>query len=205
MSKKKIYISTQNKFEGYKRQLAWFSRHESDLYFDVAGFFQGSHTSYHKDGNIFRTNTGLSPKAVFVDRKVPLSDFNSWHQFGTTMLLKETVPGLPIIEERHHKKATKIEEINLDCFPSETINIVVEIIDPKLISYINYEHLAPPSEGNTIKIKDIQPFIILTMLGHESNLLIKPNQTGFTVSHFNSRFSANRKDVKYRYDALVSR
>ena len=201
MSKKKIYVATKNKIEGNKRQIAWFSRHERDLYFDVGGFFLGSHTSYHKDGNIFRTNPLFSQKTIFVDKKIPLNDFDTWYQFGTTMLTKGSVSNNPSIKDHHFNKSIKIEEINLDDFPSDSINIVVEIIDPKLIDFLKIESLAPPSKAKTIIIKDIQPFIVLTVLGHEHNLLLKPLEDGFEVSHFNSRFSTNRKDVTYNYIA----
>ena len=43
--------------------------------------------------------------------------------------------------------------------------------------------------------------IIITLLGHESNLLIRPTQNGFVVAHLNERLSTNRKGVKYVAEA----
>lgn len=65
-------ITTHESIGGMPRKLAWFARHGKGLYFDIGSSFYGSHTSYHVDGNIFRTSpaTGLRPR--FQGKYMPL-------------------------------------------------------------------------------------------------------------------------------------
>jgi hypothetical protein len=39
--------------------------------------------------------------------------------------------------------------------------------------------------------------IVATVLGHESNLLVRPIAAGVSVTHFNNRFTANAAGVTY--------
>lgn len=55
-TEKRLIIATRQQIDGARRKLAWFSRTATDLYFEVGGAFIESHTSYHKDGRIFRTS-----------------------------------------------------------------------------------------------------------------------------------------------------
>ena len=43
--------------------------------------------------------------------------------------------------------------------------------------------------------------IVVTVLINSNDLLVKPLHDGFQVFHQNSRFSLNRKDVKYSFEA----
>jgi len=165
----------------------------------------GSHTSYHKDGNIFRTSPGSKPKTKLVGKSLPLNDFDSWYQFGTTMFIKELVDGYPCLKDRNINNAIKIVPINLNDYPSNTINMVVEMLNPEMKELLKLDHLAPPQDAKSIIIDGINPSIVITILGHDHNLLIKPKTGSFIVSHFNSRFSTNRKDVVYNYEAVGSK
>ena len=202
MSKKRIYIATKGEYGGCKRQLAWFSRHKRDLYFDVSGLFMGSHTSYHNDGNIFRTSPISKPQTKRIGKCLPLNEFSTWYQFGTTMFIKETITSHPCLKDRNVRNAIKIIEVNLDDFPSNALNIVVELINPKNIDLLKLDNLSPPSDAKTYVVDEVQPSIVITILGHDHNLLIKPQVGSFVVSHFNSRFSTNRKDVVYTYEVI---
>ena len=50
-------------------------------------------------------------------------------------------------------------------------------------------------------VECIEPGIVLTLLGHKHNLLVKPIEDGFSASQFNDRYSMNRKGVTYHYEA----
>ena len=89
----------------------------------------------------------------------------------------------------------------MEAYPSETINIVVEFLEPSKRELITSKDVAPPPDATMFVIDSIQPWIVLTILGHEHNLLIKPREKGFSVSHFNTRYSTNLLGVKYRYEA----
>jgi hypothetical protein len=198
--KKKVYVVSKQKYTNTQRKIAFFSRQPNGLYFEVGGFFMGSHTSYHKDGNIFRTSPATGNKARKRGVHIPLKKFKGWYQLGTAMLNREALDTNPGVEQRDLKKNIFIHELDLDMFPSRIINVVVELIEPEEEALLNVSSVAPPPEAKTVIIKDITPWIILTFLGHENNLLIKPEIGSFTVSHFNSRFSTNRKGVKYGFE-----
>jgi len=165
----------------------------------------GSHTSYHKDGNIFRTSPMIKPKTRRIGKCLPLNDFATWYQFGTSMILKESITEYPCLKDRNLRDSLRIIEVNLNDYPSKVLNILVELINPKMKDLLKFENLSPPTDAKTYVIEEVQPFIVITILGHDHNLLIKPQIGGFTVSHYNSRFSTNRKDVDYTYEVIGSR
>ena len=45
---------------------------------------------------------------------------------------------------------------------------------------------------------------VLTILGQDSDLLVRTLADGFNVSHFNDRFTANAKGVTYTVEAYGS-
>lgn len=192
---------TKEKYGGCQRQLAWFSRQKGGLYFEVFAFFGGSHTSYHRDGNIFRTSPATNYHATPKGKYLPLDGFKGWHQLGIMMANKDTLLENPCVGKHHRKTAITLQEIGLKSYPSVTINFVVELLESNGLEFITSEDAAPPPDAKVYMIDSIQPWIVLTVLGYEHNLLVKPCKDGVTVSHFNIRYSANRPGVKYEYEA----
>ena len=201
--KKRVYLVTKEEYEGCQRQLAWFAKHQNGIYFDVLGFFMrmDSHMTYHRDGRIWRTSPATNYHAKYLGKYLPLDDFKGWYQLGTSMILKSELLKNPCLKERDQKKALTVQEVDLEAYPSEVINIVVEFLEPSKRELITSEDVAPPPDATILVINSLQPWIVLTILGHEHNLLIKPKKDGFIVHHFNTRYSTNLPRVKYRYEA----
>lgn len=80
------------------------------------------------------------------------------------------------------------------------LNIVIEFIESSYLESMS-EEVKPPKNAKVLIIDSIEPHIVLTILGHEDNLLIRPNEDGFTFHHYNNRYSTNIKGLKYRYEA----
>lgn len=197
----RLIISTRQKIDGVRRKLGWFSRTATDLYFEVGGIFLGSHTSYHKDGNIFRTSPATGNRPSLEKRHLPLADFHGFHQLGLSMLRKSALSTEPPVKSRDQKGHSHLQEINLDAFPSEALNFVVELIEPDCEELLHLPELQPPPDAHVVVLRTFQPWVIFTTLGHDHNLLVRPAPAGFIASHFNSRFSANRPGQQYRYEA----
>lgn len=194
----RIFLVTKKKYEGCQRKLTWFSKHGNDLYYEVFGFLMGSHISYHKDGSIWRTSPAT--KKCKIGQYLPLDDFKGWYQLGTSMIEKSLLKENPCLKKRERSKALTIEEVDLEAFPSDIINMVIEFIGVSYIESIS-ENFKPPKDAKTLIIDSIEPYIVLTILGHHLNLLIRPKEDGFVVSHFSNRYSTNIKGVQYRFEA----
>jgi hypothetical protein len=197
----RMIVTTQESYGGFQRKIAWFNYRRNGLYFDVGGFLLGTHTSYHRDGNIFRTSPSTANKSRFQGRHVKLDNFRGWYQLGVTMIAKERVEKHPSLKASDRKKAARIIELVMDDYPSETINIVIEMISPDFKQFLNQPELATPTEATTEVLEFGNFSIILTVLGHDSNLLVRADKDNFYVSHFNSRFSANQEGVNYSWEA----
>lgn len=192
---------TKNEYGGYKRQLAWFARHPEDIYFDVFMSTMHSHMSYHKNGRIFRTDARISSRAKRIGYYLPANDFKGVYQLGTSMIWKSQLKLNPPLEKRHRNKALAVKEVDLEVFPCDIMNAVIEFFEPDILDLMASENVAPPSNSVLLVIDCIMPWIVLTFLGHEHNLLIKPMKDGFSVSHFNDRYSTNRLGVNYEFIA----
>lgn len=196
MAKRILVVTKKNK--ECQRKLAWFSKHRWGIYFQVFAFLLGSHTSYHVNGSIWRTSPAIKKNRI--GQYLPLDVFKGWFQLGTSMIKKKLLEGNPCLKERERRKALTVQEVDLEVFPSEIINMVVEFIEPTYLESIS-KKLKPPKDAKTLIISSIKPHIVLTILGHAHNLLIKPNEEGFVVSHYNNRYSTNIKGIQYRYEA----
>lgn len=201
----KVRVITEGCFGGHQRELAWFSRQPKGLYFDVGAFVMGTHTSYHSDGNVFRRSPATGGRPKLQGKYVELDDFRGWYQLGITMIKKETIARNPPLRPRHRKRGGQIVEIPVNAFPSNAINVVTEIVSPDFLQYLEDAEVAPPTGAYT-ELLDFESFmVVLTVLGHDSNLLIRPRPKGVAISHFNSRFSANAKGFKYSLEGLKFR
>lgn len=198
----RMVVATEECYRGFPRKVAWFEYQPNGLYFDVGSFLLGTHTSYHRDGNIFRTSPATANKPRFQGRYVELDNFSGWHQLGVTMIAKEKLETHPPLKASDWKKASRIIPLVMDHYPSQTINMVIELISPDFKQFLNRAELAAPPEATTEVLEFGNFSLILTVLGHDSNLLVRADKDNFYVSHFNSRFSANAEGVNYSWEAL---
>lgn len=198
--KTKVYIVTKQEFEGSRRKLGFISKINNDLYYDFL-LLDGSHDSYHKDGSEWRTSPATNGKAKKQREHVPLANFTGMHQLGMIMLTKDTIPLYPPIKESDFKKAN-IFEIDIDRFPSDSLNILIEMIEQNK-SLVSNQDTKPPENAVVSIIKDFSPWIIISILGHDNNLLVKSEENGFVVNHINKRYSANVEGAEYLYESYT--
>lgn len=193
---KKFYIITKDEYDGSRRVLGYFEKRNNDLYYDI-GSINGSHNSYHRDGSEWRTT--LDGKKKKITEHIPLGGFKGFHPLGIVMFTKELLSSFPKAKEKHINK--KLLEIDFSRYPSDIINLVLEIIEPEKELAINEDTVSPLNAVTTIR-KEIEPWLIFTILGHDDNLLIKPDGNGYIVNHFNKRFSANEKNKEYYGESI---
>lgn len=199
--KHKLILATKQKIAGSQRKLAWFSRQKNGLYFETPGFFMGSHTSYHKDGNVFRTSPLTQNKPFLSERRIPLDDFQGWYQLGKGMIRKQALSKNPELKARDLRGKITIREVDIDAYPSETLNLFFELLEPNKLELIHGASLDPPPDADVIIFDIFDPWIITTILGHDHNLLIRPKDDGVILSYFNDRFTANKPREKYLIEA----
>jgi hypothetical protein len=152
---KKIYIVSKQRFDGHQRKIAFFQPQPKGLYFDLGGFFLGSHTSYHVDGNIFRTSPATENHPRPDGSHLPLDNFKGWYQLGTSMIKKDSISNKPMVRQRDIKKDIYILEIDLDEFPANTINLVVELLEPGREDLLKIPSLIPPPRSKEYLINKI--------------------------------------------------
>ena len=194
-------LATQEYYGECQRKLAWFSRTGNDVYFETSQLLWGSHTSYHKDGSVWRTNPATGGRPRFRGRQIPIAQLTGWVQIGTSLVPKVAIPQNPCVKEKDRKTGNRLVVIPIEDFPSPTINIVLEFTDPSSIELSNNLEFAPPPDA-LVKVIDLDGLlVVLTIIGHEDQLLIKPIEDGFSVHHYNARYSANRAGIEYDYEA----
>jgi len=130
---------------------------------------------------------------------LPLDAFKGWYQIGTNMIQKRLLEKNPCLSKTKCNKALAVREVDMEAFPSETINLVIELIESDWLESIP-DSLKPPPGAELLIFRSIVPNVVLTVLGHHNNLLIRPAEDGFHVSHYNNRYSANLKGLKYKYE-----
>jgi hypothetical protein len=206
--KTRLIIITKNQYGGHQRKIGFFEfsntgANEYSLYYNF-GNLNGAHTSYHKDGNIYRTSpaTGINPstgtkKAKFITNKIPLESFNGLFQLEIFSFSKNTIIDLPKIRQKYYKskecETNKIYEIDIESFPSSTINIISELIEPGFEFNLPKHEICAPKNAVSKLFTELSPWINLTILGHPDNLLITlGEEEGYTENNFNKRFSATR-------------
>jgi hypothetical protein len=128
----RISFVTEEPFGGQQRKIAWFALQPKGLYYDVGGLFWGSHTSYHVDGNVFRTSPATGGRPRFHGRQVPLAAFTGWHQLGVAMLQRQLLAMNPALKTRDRKAGNVIREVPLAGFDTETPNLVLELVHDEL-------------------------------------------------------------------------
>lgn len=193
-------LATKERFDGHQRQLAWFSRHDHNLYYDIAGLALESHNSYHRDGSVWRTSPATQDEPRKVDDHLELNEFEGWYKLGLGMIDKAILAKNPRVKDKHRNRELFVE-IPMQNFPAQALNIVVELVESKL-----YHHLPEPPENARVDRLEFEqePLVVTTILGHQENLLVKPLEDGFSVSHYNARYTANADGVDYSVEAYGS-
>ena len=198
----KFIVATKQKISGCQRKLAWFSLHRRDLYFEMAGMLEGSHSSYHKDGSMWRTSPATNKQARYVKRHYPLDQFQGWFHLGIGMLLKSSLPSNPELKNRDKKH--QIHFVDVDKFPSEALNLVVDLLEPNRKEILQAGDMQPPVDAHILEITSSNLLFFVTILGHDHNLLISPYDgdfKGVTCRHINKRYSANPPGSRCEFEA----
>ena len=195
----RAYLVTKNPYEGAQRKIAWFNRQENGLYFDFPYIQDGGHFSFHKDGSTWRTGVSTGMKAEKTGYSVPIDDISVWTQLGISVFHKSVIKSFPDLKDSDKKHV--LYELDLTQFPSEYPNFVVECIHPEILEVIPDE-MNPPNNANVIIINDWEPYVVITILGHDENQLVQITNGNFSVHHFNERYSAKRKGITYRWVAI---
>ena len=197
----RISFITKENIDGAQRKVAWFAWQPKGLYYDVGGLLWGCHVSYHVDGNVFRTSPATGGRPRFQGRQVPLTAFDGWQGLGTAMVMRHLLVKNPPLKARDRKPGNVIEEIPILSLDTDSPNIVLELVDDKHRHLLNRPNLQPPPGASQHEARIGSLTVMLTVLGNEEHLLVKPIVNGVRVHHFNDRFTANAKGVTYEYEA----
>lgn len=196
--KKKVWLVTKEEYNGFKKRLGFLQRNTNgkydDLYYDFT-MINGSHNSYHRDGSEWGTRPN-GKKKKYGDN-APLKDFEGLYHLGFNMFNFMSIYELPNLKSKNIKNDL-LYEVDIESFPSSTFNIFVEMIDPKTV-IPNTKDMKAPLNAHTIIIKDFEPWIIITILAHNDNLIANFND-GITVKHFNERYSLNGRGKEYEIE-----
>lgn len=201
-SSKKFILAIKQEILENQRKLAWFSIHNRDLYFEMVGCHEGSHFSYHKDGSIWRTSPATNKKAKYVKHHYPLNRFHGWFKLGMGMLLKTSLPHAPELKAKDKKH--QVQFVDIDCFPSEALNIVVDLIETNRKDLLQKDDMQPQADAQIFEFKANKLSILVTILGHEHNLIISPyygDFKGVTCRHFNKRYTASPIGEQIAFEA----
>jgi hypothetical protein len=190
----RIYIITKDKYLGRKRTLGFFRFQNEDLYYDF-GSLKGSHNSYHRDGSEWRTSLATGERAKKQGTHVPLREITGLYNLGVVMFSKKLIAKLPHTKEKYYKDL--FCEIDIETLPSDQFNVVIELMEPNFKIPETDSEMAYPPDASIKEFRETRPWLILTVLGHEHNLLISATEAHTTVNHFNNRFTANRKNQSY--------
>jgi hypothetical protein len=78
---------------------------------------------------------------------------------------------------------------------------VIELIHDNQRHLLDLPQLSPPPGASQYEVKIGHLGLILTVIGTEVHLLVKPIVNGVRVQHFNDRFTASAKGVTYAFEA----
>lgn len=203
-TKNKFIVATQREVNGFQRKLAWFQIQKQDIYFEIAGVLDGSHSSYHRDGSIWRTSPATNNRAKFVKYHYPLKHFHGWLSLGMGMLLKTACSNEPVLKNKDRKH--QITFVDIDSFPSIALNIFVDLVETSHKSLLECEDMQPPPDAQLIEFQSNRLTIIVTLLGHDHNLIVCPYDgefKGVTCKHYNRRYTASPPGGKIEYEAYL--
>ena len=117
------------------------------------------------------------------------------------MLEKARLDQSPPLKSRDTRDGNVVVDVPVTNLPAPILNIMVELVHRDYRNLLNGLNLAPPQSAVQCVLPLDRFEALLTVFGHESDLLIRPHETGFTVSHFNNRFTANAPGAAYNFEA----
>jgi hypothetical protein len=117
------------------------------------------------------------------------------------MVSKHQLARNPPLREKHRKPGNILSTISVDPLPAKVINLVVELIHRDQRQLMEIPGVQPPEYAilQCVELGDL--LVVITVLGHDSNLLVRPTENGIQVSHYNDRYSASRPGVTYSFEA----
>lgn len=196
--KRKIRLITKQKILGKQRVLGYLERNTNgkydDLYYDFT-FVGGSHHSYHRDGSEWITYPDKSKKRQ--KKSTQLKFFKGLYTLGVNAIEFPWIAGFPILKQKHINKDILYEvDINLKNFPSGMINIMVELLEPSA-NFQETIDTKTPLNAKQFIIKDFEPWVVITILGHIDNMMVIFDDGKIKLNHINTRFTVNAKGVEY--------
>jgi hypothetical protein len=199
----KLYLITKEKYGGHQRKLGFFRFQNDDIYFDF-GMLDGSHTSYHEDGSVWRTSPATGGKAIREEQRLPIREFKGYYNLGVVMITKKVLSDMHKVKERDAKKSI-LFVVDVEKYPCSVLNIVSELIEPGFHIPLPEKEKKLPPKADVALFEEFSPWIHITVLGFQENLLVYPEEKGFTVKHFNERFTANKEDNNYSAEAYAGK
>ncbi|MCX5886178.1 MAG: hypothetical protein NT096_09765 [Proteobacteria bacterium] len=197
----RVSFVTKEVVDGAQRKIAWFAWQPKGLYYDVGGLLWGSHISYHVDGNVFRTSPATGGRPRFQGRQLPLTGFAGWHQLGIAMINKQMLAKNPPLKSRDQKPGNVVNEVPILALETDTPNIVIELVHDDQRHLLALPQFQPPPGASQHEARIGHLGVIVTVIGSEAHLLVKPIGDGVRVQHINDRFTANAKGVTYTFEA----
>ncbi|MDA0689626.1 MAG: hypothetical protein O2948_13385 [Proteobacteria bacterium] len=120
------------------------------------------------------------------------------------MFSKSLIQKLPATKDKYFRTGLHYE-VDVESFPSEQFNLVVELMEKGFeIETTNAEMVYPP-DAIIKEFKETKPWLILTLLGHQHNLLVSATDKHTTVNHFNTRFTANADGLNYSSELYAAK
>jgi hypothetical protein len=117
------------------------------------------------------------------------------------MVEKSHLAQSPPLRSRDTRDSNVVVDLSVTNLPAPVLNIVVELVHRDYHDLLNGLNLDAPSTAIQRTLPLGRFDAILTVLGHDSDLLIRPQEIGFTVTHFNDRFTANAQGAIYTFEA----
>lgn len=103
----------------------------------------------------------------------------------------------PLLKAKDTRPGNVVAEVPVLSLPSATLNIVLELVHKDYQHFLGRADLQPPDAALEYRLPLDRLIVVATVLGHESNLIVRPIADGISVSHFNNRVTANAADVTY--------
>lgn len=159
----RAYLVTRNRYGGHQRKIAWFNRRETGLYFDFPFLSTGAHTSFHKDGSIWKTALSTDMKPERTGYSYPIDSKTVWVQLGISAFRKEVAKTFPITKQSDFRKHS-IYDVDLSRFPCAVLNFIVECISPEILRNMP-DDLQPPDNAEAITIDEWEPYVVISIVG----------------------------------------
>ncbi len=117
------------------------------------------------------------------------------------MVNKEQLASNPPLKAKDRRAPNIVDTISINDLPAEYINLVVELLHCNLRQLLSKPEIQPPEHAVLRCLEFDELFVVVTVLGHHSNLLIRPIDNGVQVNHYNDRYSVNRPGATYSFEA----